>query len=1285
MAAIIGKKSSSIASQKGISGTVGKQIEAVYYIGIDTDTADTITDKQKRTIKVNVKKVPNTLTVIDRQDDILGTNTVFDGSENKTFALKNYTIGKINDKTYCLLKDGVQEGESITVPDGETIDTVTLVFTNDIPYLQFTFKNSSREPLLCSLAGLGIAEIEADIAQIKQDIGLINSTLTLLTNRIQAEEEARAQADGNLQGQINTLSGKVSDIEDVIPSQASAQNQLADKEFVNSSIATNTANFKGTYNIITDLGLTRDATHAEVSAALATKMQELQIIVSNNDYCFVSIPDAEVPTQIQQFDRYKFSTPEESGIYEAQWVFEYTLNNSSFTASQWAAINSGITSGKVTNYDNHVLDKNNPHEVTKAQVGLGNVDNTSDLNKPISTATQEALDLKADKSTTYTKAEVNSLFAEHDIHFLGSFESFDDLLEEEATVNDFACVTFSDGEFEYFDLYVFTLDNDWENILSFNIPRSFEPITDYEEELPEVDESNKNKVARLDGESLWYPEYRESPAQELNIYSVFTSNNTSITWEEINNSFTVPETCPLSFGFDDVSATYSTKYTIGNEVYTPIRVGTSKNSGNLCFSLNYEKSGSEKLYLVLTNYFSYNGAQGTFNTSETTLSVTINDNTAGGIAFSQNISLNFTASDERPEETLIDISNLELSHDLYVMINPYSGANRFFFNGFKIIGEDESIKEWRQLATVNYVDSEIETVEQHIDDVEARITEDETSIQQNTQAISGLDGRVYLIETEMGTVQVFDAEELPVAGKDYLNKILRVDKKLYQCVAEGDEDAFIKHFSFENVTGSNEVFDYNWSDFSRQITDDFDNYWTAYGYETITASEENPYHPVDGGTYSCEYNFSTLWSDFNDSDPTCVTINSITPHNYLEDKSTISDTPLNQIDYVSPEADYRYRFSIIAESTYNYSEAYNYLISIGIDAGLAESTLNNAINNSPSFLLFDYYDMDEYSTNAQTICDTLTNFGFTTTIYAYPAIRIEFDDVLNENTYETIVASDTLDNTSVEINFTFNTLDPNFSFVSNVGTYKYYKYAWASEKVFRENGSCKLGNNSTIGNLHIYRIDDSTLPITRVDVKVKSWSESKASDVYLTVEDDNNNYEVEKLIQASPDYQIVSIQNISLSSNPYINIQSQKIQIEGTDQWTDPRVHIYEIVVYYGQVTYKWVEVSGGAKVEIVDELPEQGEENTIYLIEITEHEGGGGGGSIEFEEVDELPEVGDPGVVYLMDPEGTPSNPVEISESVDYVTVAPTSPNTVGLKFAVLSEEPATKYDGWIYIITEE
>lgn len=51
-----------------------------------------------------------------------------------------------------------------------------------------------------------------------------------------------------------------------------------------------------------------------------------------------------------------------------------------------------------TNLNAHIADKDNPHETTKAQVGLDQVDNTSDLDKPISTATQTALNGKVNKA-----------------------------------------------------------------------------------------------------------------------------------------------------------------------------------------------------------------------------------------------------------------------------------------------------------------------------------------------------------------------------------------------------------------------------------------------------------------------------------------------------------------------------------------------------------------------------------------------------------------------------------------------------------------------------------------------------------------------------------------------------------------------------------------------------------------------------------------------------------------------------------------------------------------------
>lgn len=49
-----------------------------------------------------------------------------------------------------------------------------------------------------------------------------------------------------------------------------------------------------------------------------------------------------------------------------------------------------------TNLINHLTNFANPHNVTKNQVGLSNVDNTADIDKPISTATQTALNNKQD-------------------------------------------------------------------------------------------------------------------------------------------------------------------------------------------------------------------------------------------------------------------------------------------------------------------------------------------------------------------------------------------------------------------------------------------------------------------------------------------------------------------------------------------------------------------------------------------------------------------------------------------------------------------------------------------------------------------------------------------------------------------------------------------------------------------------------------------------------------------------------------------------------------------------
>ena len=115
---------------------------------------------------------------------------------------------------------------------------------------------------------------------------------------------------------LSSLRASYTGISALIPQAATADNQLADKEFVNSSIATATATFRGTF-----------ATLAALEATPADR----------NDYAFWQHKDEAGNTC---YDKYTYTGSE--------WKFEYRLNNSSFTAAQWGAINSGITGALVT-------------------------------------------------------------------------------------------------------------------------------------------------------------------------------------------------------------------------------------------------------------------------------------------------------------------------------------------------------------------------------------------------------------------------------------------------------------------------------------------------------------------------------------------------------------------------------------------------------------------------------------------------------------------------------------------------------------------------------------------------------------------------------------------------------------------------------------------------------------------------------------------------------------------------------------------------------------------------
>jgi hypothetical protein len=78
----------------------------------------------------------------------------------------------------------------------------------------------------------------------------------------------------------------------------------------------------------------------------------------------------------------------------------------------------------VADFTEHVGNTANPHAVTKAQVGLGNADNTSDADKPISTATATALAGKSNTGHGHTFADISGQVSSAQLPPLAINETF---------------------------------------------------------------------------------------------------------------------------------------------------------------------------------------------------------------------------------------------------------------------------------------------------------------------------------------------------------------------------------------------------------------------------------------------------------------------------------------------------------------------------------------------------------------------------------------------------------------------------------------------------------------------------------------------------------------------------------------------------------------------------------------------------------------------------------------------------------------------------------------------
>lgn len=135
-----------------------------------------------------------------------------------------------------------------------------------------------------------------------------------------------------LEGRMDTAESDISTIKSKIPTQASATNQLADKDFVNSTVST----FASDY-ITKNANGDPFSTKAELTSATTFYCGGVVRVPTRNDYCTVLSDESQPQDQFGQYPTSRYT-------YQGnQWELSFVVNNTSFTAAQLNALNSNIT------------------------------------------------------------------------------------------------------------------------------------------------------------------------------------------------------------------------------------------------------------------------------------------------------------------------------------------------------------------------------------------------------------------------------------------------------------------------------------------------------------------------------------------------------------------------------------------------------------------------------------------------------------------------------------------------------------------------------------------------------------------------------------------------------------------------------------------------------------------------------------------------------------------------------------------------------------------------------
>ena len=261
--------------------------------------------------------------------DITDAPSTYITNTQMTYALTCHRLFPAGDTYICNDEGTYKKGHTYTIKvDGATKSWEDVTPT---PTIDDTPTATSNNPVKSSGIYTAIQGKQDQLSQ--EQLDAVNSGI-----------------DSTKVAQIEINKNNIIEINEKIPSEASSSNQLADKNFVNSSI-NNIAAYYITYNAQGEAFPTRSAL---MNATTFYSGGEVRT-PTRNDYCIVRVDE----TQDNATTRYSYQNN--------QWEFQYVVNETPMTAAQVAAINSGITNILVAQITT------NQNDITALQSGKQNV------------------------------------------------------------------------------------------------------------------------------------------------------------------------------------------------------------------------------------------------------------------------------------------------------------------------------------------------------------------------------------------------------------------------------------------------------------------------------------------------------------------------------------------------------------------------------------------------------------------------------------------------------------------------------------------------------------------------------------------------------------------------------------------------------------------------------------------------------------------------------------------------------------------------------------------------